>query len=136
MAHIVVKKKKSHRMGLRFLMLLNCLAFFLLLWRSGDFPSGLMMFGLSQLPMIGMLLYFETWSIIFCKNGIQKMCCGRLQSYAWTDVIEISSCRSATEGPYILIRFRHGKQLRFRIEDENGVQAVGVIMKHTSIVSK
>ena len=136
MNQIVVRKQKSHRMGIRFLFLLDCLAFCILLWVVRDYRPGLLMFVLTQLPMMGLLVYFETWSIVFRQNEIRKSCWGRQRGYAWTEVREAVSCRSATEGPYILIRFRDGKHFRFRLEDENGAGAVGLIMKHTSIVSR
>ena len=136
MEQIVIKKQKSHRILIRVIMLLACLASFLLMGLARDFCPILLLAALTLLPMIGMLYYFETWSIVLHKNELQLRSWGRLQRYTWSDVAEVTSYRSATEGPYVRIRFRDGKQFRFRMEDENGIQAVAVITKHTSIVSK
>ena len=136
MEQIVIKKQKSHRIIIRLLVLLACFACFLLIALTRDFRPVLVMLVLTLLPMIVMLYYFETWSVVLHKNELQLRSWGRLRSYTWSDVAEVYSFRAATEGPYVRIRFRDGKQFRFRMEDENGFKAVGVIMKHTSIVSK
>ena len=136
MEQIVIKRQKSHRIIIRLLVLLACFACFLLIALTRDFRPVLVMLALTLLPMIVMLYCFETWSVVLHKNELQLRSWGRLRSYTWSDVAEVSSFRAATEGPYVRIRFRDGKQFRFRMEDENGFKAVGVIMKHTSIVSK
>lgn len=135
MKHLVVRKKKSHRIGIRCFAVLGSLTFFLLLCLTNDFLLSLLIFMLTQSPMALLLFYYESWAIVFCRDKILKRCWGHTRGYDWTDIQEVSSYRSATEGPYILIRFRDGKMLRFRIEDENGAKAVGLIMKHTSIRS-
>jgi hypothetical protein len=90
---------------------------------------------MTQLPIALLLFYFESWALIFGEKEIQGRSWGHLRSYAWTEIQEVTSFRSATEGPYVSIRFRDGKKFRFRLEDENAVKAVALIMKHTSIVS-
>ena len=134
MEKLVVKKQKSHRILIRCLAALGCTVFLFLLCVSQD-PLLNILVLMTQLPIAFMLFYFESWAIVFRGMEIQKRCWGHQRSYTWTEIQEVTSFRSATEGPYILIQFRDGKKFRFRLEDENAVKAVALIMKHTSIVS-
>lgn len=132
---LVVKKQKSHRILIRCLAALGCAVFLFLLCVHQD-PLLSILVLMTQLPIALLLFYFESWAIVFRKSEIQGKCWGRLRSYAWTEIQEVTSFRSTTEGPYVSIRFRDGKKFRFRLEDENAVKAVALIMKHTSIVSR
>ena len=135
MEALVVKKQKSHRILIRCLATLGCTVFLFLLCVHQD-PLLNTLVLMTQLPIALLLFYFESWAIVFFGKEIQKRCWGRQRSYTWTEIQEVASFRSATEGPFVSIRFRDGKKIRFRLEDENAVKAVALIMKHTSIVSK
>ena len=134
MEALVVKKQKSHRILIRCLAALGCTVFLFLLFVSQD-PLLNILVLMTQLPIVLLLFYFESWAIVFRGKETQKRCWGRQKSYTWTEIQEVAALRSATEGPYVLIRFRDGKKFRFRLEDENGIKAVALIKKHTSIVS-
>ena len=135
MDELVVKKQKSHRILIRCMAALGCTVFLFLLCVSQD-PLLSILVLMTQLPIALLLFYFESWAIVCRKNEIQGKCWGCLRSCAWTEIQEVTSFRSATEGPYVSIRFRDGKRFRFRLEDQNGVKAVALIKKHTSIVSR
>ena len=135
MEELVVKKQKSHRILIRCLAALGCTVFLFLLCVHQD-PLLSILVLMTQLPIVLLLFYFENWAIVFFGKEIQKRCWGHQRSYTWTEIQEVAAYRSATEGPFVSIRFRDGKKIRFRLEDENAVKAVALIMKHTSIVSK
>ena len=135
MEALVVKKQKSHRILIRCLAALGCAVFLFLLCVHQD-PLLSILVLMTQLPIALLLFYFESWAIVFRGKEIQKRCLGHQRSYTWTEIQEVAAYRSATEGPFVSIRFRDGKKFRFRLEDENGLKAVALIKKHTSIVSK
>lgn len=135
MEYISVMKKKSHRTGIRWFVFSSWFLTGFLLDMTEDRPLRFLILALIIAPLVLLLCYFEDWAVTFYKGKIIRNRLGRQRQYPWTEVQEVTSFRSATDGETICILFRDGKAFRFRREDENGEKAVKLILKHNSIRS-
>ena len=133
MDKLVVKKKKAHRIAIRCFAALGGPLLLLLLWLTRDLGISLAVLAVSFAPAALLLFHYESWALVFNAEGIRRRCWGGQRYYSWSRIREVTSHHSATEGPCICIRFLDGTCFRFRLEDENGTEAVGVILRHTSI---
>lgn len=129
---VTVRKKRSWRYLMRFLTALDVMAaaaLCALYARMLTIGVGAMLFGMVTVPMAAMLLYYERWSVTFSREGIRWKGMFR----PWSQVERVRESWSATEQRVLSIRFRDGKTLRFRMEEENAEQARKMICRHCSI---
>lgn len=133
MEHITVKKPKSHRTFAMSIVVVAWVLTNILRSMTDDRMLRVLILLLVAGPMMLPSVYFESWAITFHKEEIIRNRWGRLRRYTWSDIREVRSYRSQTEGECIRICFRDGKAFQFRTDDENAGKAVKVILKHTSI---
>ena len=129
---VIVRRNRSRRYMLRFLMVLDLLAAVLVCGFGAELltiGTGAALFLLMTAPMAVLLFFHERWSVTFSRDGILWK--GRLRP--WTQVERVRESHSATDRQVISLHFRDGKTLRFRMEEENAEQARKMICCHFSI---
>lgn len=128
---IIVKKNQNHIYGLRFLAVffLASVGVAMALW--GYFALLCLP---AVLPVLVMLLYYETWQISFSSNAISKRIFFRNSgTYSYAQLSDVVMLYSSKEHEYIRMIFKDGKKWSFRLEDQNANQAVSRITSHRSI---
>jgi hypothetical protein len=136
MEHITVKKPKSQRAFAMSIVVAAWMLSHILQGMTDDRLLRVLILLLVAGPMVLPAVYFETWAITFHKDEIIRNRWGRLRRYTWSDILEVRSFRSQTDGECIRIRFRDGKEFQFRKEDDRAHEAMKLILKHTSIKSR
>ena len=129
---VTVRRKRSWRYGLRILLAFYILTTAPFCWVAGNdlgMGFGLLLFGMVTLPVTLLHLHFERWNVTFSQKGIEW----RRHYRPWSQVERVRESWSATEQRVLSIRFRDGKTLRFRMEEENAEQARKMICRHCSI---
>lgn len=130
---IVIKKNRTHRIGIRVLSVLS-IGFTVTLTMYMK-QGNMILLCLPWLLISGCLLcYYETWQICFNSNAVHKKVffwnCG---TYSYLQMKDVTRSYSYTEHEYICICFADGKYFRFRSEDENADKAIVQICKHRTI---
>ena len=129
---VTVRRKRSWRNWMRFLFVLDAASMVLLCWMSAEIltvGTGLVLFGMMTAPAATLLLHEERWSVTFSREGILW----KKQLRPWSQVERVWESHSVTERQVISIRFRDGRTLRLRMEEENAGQARKTIIRHCSI---
>ena len=94
----------------------------------------LLIFSPMLLFFLTILVYFESWHILFGPNGIRKsVFLMNARSYSYSQIMDVFEAYSFTNHGYITLVFHDGKRIVFRLQDENADKAVKIIMAHHSI---
>lgn len=133
METVTVRKKQSWRWGIRLLTGFFVLVMTVLcLYAKLDLGLSVLLCGPVLAPMTALLWYYERWCIIFGPGGIRWR--GTLRP--WTQVERVWESWSVSELRVVSIRFRDGKTLRFRMEEEHAQQARRLICRRCSIETR
>lgn len=135
MKSMVVRKAYGHRIALRFFTVLFLAAitavaacFRQLAWIM------LLMCSPVLAGMIGMLLYYETWQVIFEQDGVRKKVFGLSgKVHGYSQIKDAVTRRSYTEQGIIRVIFTDNSSIKFRLEDENAEKAKKRILSYHSI---
>lgn len=138
---IVIRMCKKHRISILILsaLLIICmLAAMIYMISLSEFGlrTGLVLCTVTIAPFLLLPLYFTTWQITFCEEGIQKRLFWINQKiHAWTQIKEVRSAWLTSEQSRIIsILFQDGKPIRFRMDCENAEKAKRLILSHRSII--
>ena len=131
---IVIKKCKSHRIGISVLaiLLLGILtACVLSLHRA----AALLLYIPVLVLFAPLTIYFLTWNIRFEDKTIVKSAFfADLSKFSYSALREVVKRYYISERNFtIRMHFANGKTLQFRMDDENAEKAVKVLQKHCSI---
>ena len=131
---VTVKKNISQRYGIRFLACLYVFASLLIFYLWNFSLPILSILALPAIPLLGMLIYFETWHITLGSKEITSIACFRkIGPYTYAQVSSVVKGHSFTMDTYIRITFCDGKTIQFRTEDKNAERAIVTLTKHHSI---
>ena len=131
---VTVKKNINQRYGIRFLAFLYLIASLLALylWEFSLLIALILL--LPGIPLLVLLLYFETWKITFdVKQIVQYACFHQTGPYSYEQISSAVSGHSHTLNTYVRITFCDGKTFSFRMEDENARKATTTLSKRHSI---
>lgn len=128
--NITVRKYKAERYCFRALVLALVLVMLFFIYPN--------LYGLLFAPVIllslPILIYMESWQIVFSGNGIQKKCFFRtVQSYSYAALTDAQLSYSCTMNEYVTLTFSDNKCIRFRLKDENAAKALKRIVAHRSV---
>lgn len=85
-------------------------------------------------PVIVLMVYYETWQISLTADTIQKKCMFfHVESFSYTQITDAAYFYSHTEDWYVQISFQDRRVLRFRMICDNAEKAAAIIQKHRSI---
>ncbi|MBE6933185.1 MAG: hypothetical protein E7464_07395 [Ruminococcaceae bacterium] len=131
---VTVRKNRSHRWLIRFLMLIAAI---LLIWIVIAFhdPLYVLVWFLPILMMSPVAIYYETWQITFSDKGIvKKVFFTKGKSFSYTQLLKVTKAFYQSEGSNcIRMHFKNGKTLQFRMDDEGAYKAEKELLKHCSI---
>lgn len=128
---IKVKKKHSERLSILFSF---CFIVLITLVIALVSRQGIIVF--VCLPLIAFFLlwflYLQKWEIVFEKNCfyIKKL---RRRRYTYNQIKHIYKSYSFTQHAYVSISLTDGKNVYFRLEDENAQVAIKELRRHHSI---
>lgn len=131
---IVVRKSKSQRAGMWFLLVIMvCAAIAVcLLW--SPFVQSFLLFLPIILPAFFMVLYDEIWQVSLAPSTITiKRLFFGTKTYSYVQISDAYTAYSYTLHEHICLSFTDGKKIRFRMEDENASIARREIQSHHSI---
>lgn len=134
MKKIVVRKNDARRIG-SFLMyiILVCLSIFLIILSYPIYYWGVLAL-LCTIPVLCVLLYYETWQVSFSQKEITIKCIfRRTKSYTYFQISDGYIAYSRTEKYHIFLLFNDNKGLQFRLDDKNAEAALRHIQKHRSL---
>ena len=135
MNKLTVRKNQAQRYSFRLILLLiSIMLILILLWN--EYPLLLIFIPLEIIFGV-ILIYIESWQILFLSNFIEKKCffltMGR---YSYSEIIDVSLSYSATDHEYVVLNFAKHKQISFRLKDVNASKALKIIRSHKSITLK
>lgn len=130
---IVVKKNKAQRAGNGVLLVIIVCAAAIACMLWSPFVQTFLLFFLAILPMLLVVIYYETWRVSF---GLSKITIKRMffeKIYSYYQITDAYVAYSYTLHEHICLTFSDGKSIRFRSEDENAGIARRRIQSHHSI---
>ena len=134
---IIVKKNRSQRIGIYCVLVLIILALVavFMLWLPS--VETILLFFPAILPVLLILLYYETWQVALGPNTISIKCLFfRDKTYSYSQLIDVHITFSYTLHEHICITLPDGKCIRLRTEDENFSKARRKLQSHYSIRNK
>lgn len=131
---IIVRKNRAQRLGIicvfMLMLILSLLA--IILFYPVYYFGVLSLIG--TLPILYILLYYETWQISISSNKITMKCLfKRTKSYSFSQIVDGYIANSYTLHQYVCLLFYDKRRLQFRMEDENAKKALKGIQAHRSI---
>lgn len=94
----------------------------------------LMLAGLPVVLFLALLLwYFESWQIVFFKDGICKRVFFRKRSYQYTQISDAVRGHSVSDLEFVRVVFKDGKAFRFRLQDDNAEKALKMLCKQRTV---
>lgn len=131
---IVIKKCKSHRIGIAIFAIL-ILVILTVCVLSMHSAAALLLYIPPLVIFAPLTLYYLTWNIRFEEKSIVNCV-----FFTETSIFSYSALREVVKRYYtsernftIRMHFTNGKTLQFRMDDENAEKAVKVLQKHCSI---
>lgn len=132
MKSIVITKNSTELWGIRIITFVAVVACGWTAYTSHDAMIYLLMCA-PAVPLLLLLLYYETWKIEIAKSGIIYRVLLHRYSYAYNQLLDVTASYSLTAHSYIKLHFADGKECFFRKEDENAEKAINKICRHKSI---
>lgn len=137
---VVVRMPQSHRVAVFALsaVLILCmwaaLRYVFMLTELGS-GVGLVLCIAGIIPFLPLPVYYASWKITFCANGIQKQLFGFKQKRCgWAQVEQVRCGWLSSQRNYVVcIVLQNGKTIRFRMDCENAENARKLILSHCSI---
>ena len=131
---VAVKKSKSHIYAVRAAFLLFSASFAAAVaWAGKNALYISLLCGAIFIPVLLLELYCETWRISFGEKICRKFFFFE-RTYEWRELKEAKKYYSLSEnGEILLLVFKGGRSLRFRLNDQNGGEAERLILKHCNI---
>ena len=133
---IIVRKSRGRRLGLVVIfavMASLCVLSIVLLYPLYHFGC-LSLIGI--LPLLCVLLYYETWRVSINHKNITISYLGRhITSYSYYQIKDAYITNSYTLHQHICLTFFDNKKLIIRMDDENANKAVKIIQSHCSLRS-
>lgn len=131
---IVVKKCKSHRIGITVFAILMLVILTVCVWLFHS-AAALLFYIPPLLIFAPLTLYFLTWNIRFEENAIVKRAFFvEISRFSYSALQEVVKRYYVSERNFtIRMQFKNGKTLQFRMDDENAEKAVKTLLTHHSI---
>lgn len=134
MKKIVVRKNKSQRAGMWFLLVLMICAVIAVCFLCSPLDLSFLLFLPIILPAFFMVLYYEIWQVSLISNTITiKRLFFGTKTYSYVQISDAYTAYSYTLHEHICLSFNDGKKIIFRMEDENASIARREIQSHHSI---
>lgn len=131
---IIVQKSRAQRLGIIcvFILLLILSILEIILLYPVYYFGVLSLIG--TLPVLYILLYYETWQISVSSNKITVKCLfKRTKSYSFSQIVDGYIANSYTLHQYVCLFFYDKRRLQFRMKDENANKALKRIQAHHSL---
>ena len=81
-----------------------------------------------------LLVYFETWKVSFSSDRVTKQVFFIIiSSFPYSQIKDVVASYSSTEYDHIRIVPLNGKQIVFRMDDQNAGKALSIIASHHSV---
>ena len=137
---VVVRQPTAHRVFVTILsVLFMSVTVFLsvYLWifaQEGSGPVFLLLILFEGGICVPLTLWHITWRVTLDERGVRKEVFGRTtRSYAWTQVQGVERFKPTGELSYIYVLFMDGKNLSFRIDWENALEAMVFLQSRFSV---
>ena len=137
---VVVRQPTAHRVFVTILsVLFMSVTVFLsvYLWifaQEGSGPVSLLLILFEGGICVPLTLWHITWRVTLDEQGVRKEVFGRTtRSYAWTQVQGVERFKPTGELSYIYVLFMDGKNLSFRIDWENALEAMALLRSRFSV---
>lgn len=130
---IVVRKNKAQRAGICVLIVIMICAAAIACMLWSPFVQTFLLFFLMILPMLFVVLYYETWRVSLGPNKITIKRMFFEKTYFYYQITDAYVAYSYTQHEHVCLTFSDGKSIRFRSDDENAGIARRRILSHHSI---
>lgn len=130
---IVVRKNKAQRTGNRVLLVIMICAAAIACMFWAPFVQAFLLFFPAFLPMLVIVLYYETWRVSLGPNKITVKCMFFEKAYSYYQITDAYAAHSYTLHEHICLTFSDGKRIIIKSEDDNAGAARRKIQSHHSI---
>ena len=131
--NIVVRKNEERKIGVC-VAVTGLLIAILILYLQNAYEAFALLCVPIALPLLAMLLYFETWKVSFSADRITKTVFFiTFGDFSYSQIKDVVSSISRTEYEHVRITFTNGKQIVFRCDDENADKALNRIISRHSV---
>lgn len=135
MINIIVRKNPVQRYFFRIFLLLISVVLCLIFWHH-EYPLLLIFLPFEAIFLV-ILIYMESWKIVFLADGMEKKVFFlSLGYYSYSAINDAYLSYSATDHEYVALHFSNQKRITFRMKDVNASRALKVIRSHKSISLK
>ena len=134
---VIVRKCKSHRVLVGVFSFLTITTITICVAWLGT-PSALLLYIPILLITLPMMLYYFSWQLHFEEKYIRKRCLFReIKCYSYVELRKVVKRYYTSEhDECVHMHFADGKRFTFRMDDDHAAQAVKVLQKHKSFVTK
>ncbi|MBQ8404703.1 MAG: hypothetical protein IJX55_09850 [Clostridia bacterium] len=132
---VIIRKNKNHLYAVRFFALVFVTVSLIITFGAKQNAGyGALLCSIFLVPALIIWIYYETWKISFSNEKISKKCFFFTSVFEWRSLRRVKQEYLFSEkGECIQMFFADGKNLCFKMKDQNAEKAKKIILSHCNI---